>query len=263
MITKKNICKYHQLPILDGLELLSVKSHTLDFPFHTHETFNIALILDNTFNVKLNDKVLKAPKGTLSITNPNEVHATPCDHDLGNSFFTYYISPEAIKKFSNGRPVFFEDKTIYDQNIFNELYFLSLNYRKSNIDFEKRLTNILKHLISKYASIEANNNPINKLFQSFINETGFDSFSLNKAANQLGMNKYKFIRLFKQETGLTPNKYILHNKIEQSKVMLKTGKPIFDTAIDCGFYDLSHFYKNFKRFTGVNPLDYQNAFFIE
>ena len=259
---KKNISEYHRLPILDGLELLNAKSHTLDFPFHTHDTFNIALILDTTFNVKLNHKLLKAPKGTLSITNPDEVHATPCDSDLGNSFFTYYVSPDAIKKFNDGNPVFFEDKTIYDQNIFNELCYLSVNYSTNVIQFEKRLITALKTLISKYSTVKPITYKTNKLFQNFISETDFDSFSLDKIEMQFGINKYKFIRLFKQETGLTPNNYALLKKVEKSKLMLKEGIPIFNIAIDCGFYDASHFYKNFKRFTGVNPLDFQNALLI-
>ena len=263
MTSSNNISEYHQLPILDGLELLNAKSHTLDFPFHTHETFNIALILDTTFNTKLNDKFLKAPKGTLSITNPNEVHATPCDHDLGNSFFTYYVSPDAIKDFHNGQRVFFEDKIIYDQQIFNELHFLSANHDKGIIEFENRLIAVLKLLVSKYASIDAISYNTKKLFQCFVNETEFDNFSLDKTATQFGISKYKFIRLFKQETGLTPNNFVLLRKIEQSKRMLKQGKTIFNVAIDCGFYDTSHFYKNFKRFTGVNPLDFQNALFVK
>lgn len=262
MTSKKNISEYNQLPILDGLELLNAKSHTIDFPFHTHDTFNIALILDTTFNTKLNDKFLKAPKGSLSITNPNEVHATPCDQDLGNSFFTYYVSPEAFKDFNGGKPVFFEDKIIYNQNLFNELYFLTSVYHKDEITFENRLIIALKSLISKYASINPISYNTNKLFQCFINETKFDTFSLDKTAAQFGINKYKFIRLFKQETGLTPNNFVLLKKIEQSKKMLKAGKPIFDVAIDCGFYDTSHFYKNFLRFTGVNPLNFQNALFV-
>lgn len=257
-----NISEYHRLSILDGLELLNAKSHTLDFPFHTHDTFNIALILDTTFNTKLSDKFLKAPKGTLSITNPNEVHATPCDQDLGNSFFTFYVSPEAIKDFNGGQPVFFEDRIIYDQSIFNEFHFLSANYNKEKIGFENRLIAVLKLLVTKYASINTFSDNTSKIFQCFVNETKFDSFSLDKTATQFGISKYKFIRLFKQETGLTPNNFVLLKKIECSKKMLKTGKPILDVAIDCGFYDTSHFYKNFKRFTGVNPLDFQNALFI-
>ncbi|MEO9483796.1 MAG: AraC family transcriptional regulator [Ekhidna sp.] len=263
MINTRNVSQYHQLPMLDGLELLHAKSHTLDFPFHTHDTFNIALILDTTFNTKLSDKFLKAPSGTLSITNPNEVHATPCDQDLGNSFFTFYVSPEAIKDFNNGDDVFFEDKIIYDADLFRELYFLSKNYSNNHFPFESRLVKALKSLVTNYATVKPTSLATTRLFQSFLNETKFDSFSLEKTASQFGINKYKFIRLFKQETGLTPNNYVLLKKIEQSKKMLKNGKSIFSVAIDCGFYDTSHFYKNFRRFTGVNPLDFQNALFIE
>lgn len=262
-MSKKNISEYYQLPILDGLELLNAKSHTLDFPFHTHDTFNIALILKNTFNIRLDDKDILVPQGAISIVHPNEVHATPCDKDIGNSFFTYYVSPEAIKDFNDGQSVFFEDKIIYDQNVFNELYFLSSNYNKENCEFEKRLIAVLKLLVSKYASVQPIKFATSNLFQSFINETSFESFSLDKTATQFGINKYKFIRLFKQETGLTPYNYVLLKKIEKSKKKLKNGKPIFDVAIDCGFYDTSHFYKNFKRFTGVNPLDFQSCFLIK
>lgn len=257
---KRNISEYHQLPILGGLELLDAKAHTLDFPFHVHDTFNIALVLDVTFSTKLNDKFLSAPKGTLSITNPNEVHATPCDKDVGNSFFTYYVSPETITDFNDGKPVYFEDKIIYDHVLFNELYFLSVHVNNPEIAFEKRLIAALKLLVSRYASVQPIKPATSKLFQSFLVETNLESFSLDKTACQFGMNKYKFMRLFKQETGLTPNNFVLLSRIQESKNMLKQGKPIFNTAIDCGFYDLSHFYKNFKRFTGVNPLDFQHSF---
>lgn len=263
MRKEKNISEYYQLPILDGLEILNARSHTLDFPFHTHQTFNIALILQTTFYTKLNDKFLTAPIGTLSITNPDEVHATPCDRDVGNSFFTYYVSPEALKDFNEGQPVFFEDKIIYDHSIFNELHFLSTSFDKNCIEFEKQLIVSLKLLVKKYASIKPLSFTTNRLFHSFLNETNFDDFSLDKTASLFGINKYKFIRLFKHETGLTPNNFVLLKKIEQSKKMLKIGKPIFNVAIDCGFYDTSHFYKNFKRFTGINPLDFQNALFIQ
>ncbi|WP_422858857.1 AraC family transcriptional regulator [Flagellimonas sp. S174] len=261
MKTETDINEYHRLPVLDGLELLNAKSYTFDFPFHAHDTFNISLILKNTFNTKLADKHLKAPVGTICITNSKEVHATPCDNIIGNSFFTFYISPDVVKKLNNGQDVFFKDNIIYDQNIFSKLYFLSHNFNNSYVQLEKKLKSALTSIISKYSYQKEINYGTKQLFQSFINNTSFDTFSLGKTASQFGINKYKFIRLFKQETGLTPNNFILLKKIEQSKEMLKNGKPIFNVAIDCGFYDNSHFYKNFKRFIGVNPLEYQNAFF--
>lgn len=260
MKNKTNINEYHRLPILDGLELLNANSCTLDFPFHAHETLNISLILKNTFNTKLTDRNLQAPVGTICITNSNEIHATPCDKLVGNSFFTFYVSSDVIKKLNKNQNVIFKDKIIYDQNIFNELYFLSLNFN-NNIHFENKLKSALKILITKYSTVKEISYNKNRLFQNFLDSTSFDTFSLIDTASQFGISKYKFIRLFKQETGLTPNNFILLKKIEQSKEMLKNGNPIFDVAIDCGFYDNSHFYKNFKRFIGVNPLEFQNAFF--
>lgn len=260
MKNKTNINEYHRLPILDGLEILNANSCTLDFPFHAHDTFNISLILKNTFNTKLTDRNLQAPVGTICITNAKEVHATPCDNYIGNSFFTFYVSPDVIKKLNKNKDAFFKDNIIYDQNIFSELYYLSLNLKKTDIQFEERLKSALTSLISKYSDNKRNSKKRKQLFQSFINNESFDTFSLNQTASKFGISKYKFIRLFKQETGLTPNNFVLLKKIEQSKEMLKNGNPIFDVAIDCGFYDNSHFYKNFKRFIGVNPIEYQNAF---
>lgn len=69
----KNKTRYHQLPILDGLRLLDAKQHTRNFPFHTHDTFNITLVLDQLFCTRLSNRFLQAPVGAIVITNPEEV----------------------------------------------------------------------------------------------------------------------------------------------------------------------------------------------
>ncbi|WP_459210448.1 helix-turn-helix domain-containing protein [Aquimarina rhabdastrellae] len=254
--------QYYKLEVLDNLELFHANAHTIDFPFHTHETFNISLIINATFNTKLHDKLLQAPMGTISITNPNEVHATPCNAISGNSFFTYYVCPDMLASLNNHQKVFFEDKIIYDQKLFNELFYLCHNFRANLIAFEKRLTTALQFLVSRYAKAKPISKSTQRLFQDFINTSSFETFSLEKTATQFGISKYKFIRLFKQETGLTPNNFVLLKKIETSKSMLKQGYPILDVAIASGFYDTPHFYKYFKRFTGVNPLDFQQALLV-
>jgi AraC-like DNA-binding protein len=255
----KDINTYYKLPILDGLELLNAKKHTLNFPFHTHDTFNIALILDQTFYTKLNDKFLQAPIGTLSITNPYEVHATPCEQKIGNSFFTFYISPEVLKMINKNEPVFFEDKIIYDVQLFKQLYFLSQNFLDSTINVEKKLIEALKILVKNYAKTQIFKNKEINLISRFLDDQLFDKFSLDYSAKNFGMDKYKFLRLFKQETGLTPNNYVILKRIEKSKELLKTNVDLLDIAVETGFYDAAHLCKKFKEFTGVTPLEYKRA----
>jgi len=254
-----NISTYHKIPILDGLELLNAKKHTIDFPFHTHNNFNITLILNQTFYTKLHDKFLQAPIGTISITNPNEVHATPCDNKLGNSFFTFYVSPDVLKTLNKGRDVFFEDKIIYDHHVFSSFYYLSNHFNNPKVNFEKELLRILEKLVARYAINLHFEYKKTALFQSFISENLMEKFSLTDTAKRFGLDKYKFLRLFKHETGLTPNNYILLQRIEKCKKLITKEADLMDVAIETGFYDMAHLSRHFKRFTGVTPSEYKKA----
>jgi AraC-like DNA-binding protein len=258
-MSKKNSNSYHRLPILDGLELLNAQQHTLDFPYHTHNTFNIALILNHTFNTKLTDKFLQAPIGTISITNPHEVHATPCDSKAGNSFFTFYVPPDVLKKINKGVDVFFEDKVIYDSDLFSNFYFLSQNFSLTTVDVEKKLTAAITLLVHHYAAKSEFKYKQRNLFSNFINEDAIHKFSLEDIAKRFELDKFKFLRLFKQETGLTPNNYVILKRIEKSKVLLQTNADLLDVAFDAGFYDAAHLCRHFKRFTGVTPQEYRTA----
>lgn len=255
----RNQNSYFKLPLLDGVELLSAKNHTLSFPFHTHDTFNIALILNTTFNVQLSEKLIKAPVGTLSITNPDEVHATPCEEKAGNTFFTFYISPEVMKSLNQNREVFFAGRTVYDETLFQAFFQLSQEFQLGRADFEKRLVHCLRKLIKNHANTSPFPTQSLGLFKEFVEEIPDGGFSLEDTAQKFGMNKFKFLRLFKEETGLTPNHFMLLKRIERSKQLLTKGYPILDIALMTGFYDSSHFHRHFRRFAGVSPQQYQSA----
>jgi AraC-like DNA-binding protein len=250
---------YHKLPILDGLELLDAKQHTLNFPFHTHNTFNITLVIEQIFSTKLSHRFLQAPAGTIVITNPHEVHSTFCDNKTGSSFFTFYLSPGVLEDLNNKKPVFFEDKLITDKLLFQQLYYLSQNWYNPGFDLEKKLLLLLKQLVTKYASHITTIEKENKLFKVFLEEETLDKFSLEKSAKKFGLDKYKFLRLFKHQTGLTPNNYIILKRIEKCKELLQTQDDLLGIAIQTGFYDATHLCRHFKKITGITPLAYHKA----
>lgn len=240
------------------MEILFANRHTLDFPNHTHNTFNIALVVSQSFNAKLQDKFLQAPIGSICITNPDEIHATPCDKNIGNTFITYYISPEVFKSLNHNKEVFFKDKIIYNSTLFKELYVLSLTSASlPSQDFEKKLLSCLQVLMIEYSCEIHFKHQHLQLFTTFIEETPLEKFSLDKTARNFGLDKYKFLRLFKQETGLTPNHYISLKRINTAKKLLLENDDLLEIAISTGFYDTAHFCKEFKRYTGVTPTVYK------
>jgi AraC-like DNA-binding protein len=118
---------------------------------------------------------------------------------------------------------------------------------------------LLERLVTKHATGMEAENKINTHFRRFLEEESFEKFSLENAANRFGLNKFKFLRLFKYETGLTPNNYIILKRIEKCKQLLQTQHDLLDIAIETGFYDATHLCRYFKKFTGITPLAYRNA----
>lgn len=67
----------------------------------------------------------------------------------------------------------------------------------------------------------------------------------------------EFRRLFQ----MTPSEYILRIRLHMAIRQLESdSKPVGQIALDCGFYDQSHFTHTFRRHTGLSPLEYRNRF---
>lgn len=64
-------------------------------------------------------------------------------------------------------------------------------------------------------------------------------------------------KLFLQHTGITPKLYDKINRFQLSlKHMAKREESLTSIAYACGYFDQSHFIRDFKSFTGIRPSEY-------
>lgn len=84
------------------------------------------------------------------------------------------------------------------------------------------------------------------------------SIKLADLAEVASMSQFHFSRMFKQSMGITPHQYLLQQRIEQAKQLLKGTKgAIAEIALQCGFNSQSHLSKHFRDVTGMTPNAYR------
>lgn len=92
----------------------------------------------------------------------------------------------------------------------------------------------------------------------YINEHLNQDIKLADLAKLLGMSQFHFSHLFKRSIGTAPYQYLLQQRIERAKQLLRqTDQSIMEIAFLCGFNSHSHLSKQFRQLTGMTPTAYR------
>jgi AraC family L-rhamnose operon regulatory protein RhaS len=82
----------------------------------------------------------------------------------------------------------------------------------------------------------------------------FERATLDSAAVELGMSRRRLTTLFHEITGQTWADYVTSLRIEYAcKLLRETTRSVVAIAFECGYEDVSSFYRSFKRHTGRSP----------
>ena len=84
--------------------------------------------------------------------------------------------------------------------------------------------------------------------------------SVDTIADELHMNRFYLMRLFKQETGYTINEFLTRYRIDMACEFLKCREcSISEAGANVGYPDSNYFCKVFKKQTGVLPSEYRGS----
>lgn len=183
---------------------------------------------------------------------PVEAEATEYDIELLKRLT--YINPFLKLPMSN--PEIYDNHKTLVSNI-------DMNVRRPfHVKMESR--GILFILLSRFLKIatpkvETRDDRIRTII-SHIRSNLYEYQDIDQLAKIACMSKDHFIRIFKKETGDTPNAYITKKKMEAAELLLITSdEPIKNVAIKLGYDDCSYFNKTFKKYSGITPQQYRMA----
>ena len=85
-----------------------------------------------------------------------------------------------------------------------------------------------------------------------------DDLSLDDMAQSVGLSTAHFARMFRKSTGATPHQFVLRQRLERAKAMLRAPDArVLDVAVACGFKTQQHFAQVFRDVWGVSPTKYR------
>lgn len=103
---------------------------------------------------------------------------------------------------------------------------------KDSISMDYRVTKVMNYISENYAS----------------------HITVQELADLVGLNHVYFGALFKKETGMLIKQYLAQTRINHAQDMLQNGEcNVSEAAERCGYRDLTHFRKQFKKIKGYPP----------
>ena len=86
-----------------------------------------------------------------------------------------------------------------------------------------------------------------------------NDLTLIEMSRAVDLSPAHFSRMFYKSTGETPHQFVLRNRIERAKEMLRVAEArVLDVAVACGFKTQQHFARVFRRICGASPMEYRN-----
>ena len=77
--------------------------------------------------------------------------------------------------------------------------------------------------------------------------------SLGDLARLTGLSRYQVLRRFTRVYGLPPHAWLLRQRAERARVLIRDGRTLAAAAVACGFADQSHMSRVFVRQFGFTP----------
>jgi AraC-like DNA-binding protein len=83
--------------------------------------------------------------------------------------------------------------------------------------------------------------------------------TLAQLAGEAGISKFQLLRRFAASYGCTPHAYLLQQRAERVRGLVRSGTSLADAAAAAGFADQSHMTRIFTRQFGFTPGAWQQA----
>lgn len=117
-----------------------------------------------------------------------------------------------------------------------------------------RVQAVSNFLLKKISNVREYENAFRQKVNTAIDNNKL--LSIDSFADQCNLSRRQFERKFNEFSGFTPKEFFSIVRFKNALHELSHGRSLAQTAMDCGYYDQSHFSNEFKRLSGYSPREF-------
>lgn len=151
-----------------------------------------------------------------------------------------------------------DDKVIPAESVLGK-EIINIRYQiKSMLSPGEKFEYCKKWLLGIYDNYKCPDPHVTAVTSKIINDSQFFQTSLKELIHDGPYSHKHFLELFKKSVGLTPKYFHRITRFNEILNAIHKKERIFFSRIsmECGYFDQSHFIKEFKHFSGFNPKEF-------
>src|SRR5262245_8319034 len=241
-----------------------------DEPFvEQHESFDVAYVRRGSFAYCRRGERFELVAGSVLVGHPGDDYVCRHDHrEGGDECLSVHLGPELAERIGDASTIW-RTGCVPPQSELMVLGELAQAAAEDRTDlgldevvlsFVARVVDFVSGLERRGPEVRARDRGRAVDAALWIDAHCHECVDLERAAREVELSPFHFLRLFSRVLGVTPHQYLVRSRLRRAASLLcDQERRVTDVALDVGFGDLSNFVRTFHRAAGVSPGGFRRA----
>lgn len=272
-----NHFKFSQSEALSGVRVLEASMADFAYDKHAHEEYSFGLTLAGEQHFASEGAFFRSRPGHIIQFNPDQAHDGHAGTQDKLHYHMLYIDEGYLNSLAQalgvapGQSLRARQTLIRHRQLhtsIGQLCQMVIHDIGSGMALEQKLIELVTEFLRQNtassetvgatpSTLPSRQDSLIERAREFIRHNLRQNLTLEEISATAHLSKYHFLRLFKQQTGMTPHQYLFSCRLSAVRHAVEGGEGLTAIAHSFGFTDLSHFNRRFKKVYGMTPHQYQ------
>ena len=247
---------------------------------HRYTANMLLYFICGTGSIRIEGKQYDIHEGDIILVNPNELFCCTVDSNVYHERIVLYVTDSVYDNFSFATPNLLAPFTDRDPGVGNRIPAKAVQANgldallhtllklcqhptpTSGLLSACKLAELLVQLKpasthNPSAEISKHDNPLIDDILVYINSHYQQDISLSAIADHFSFHKSYLSHLFTEQMGMSLWNYVILRRLNAFDELIRQGVPIEEACYQVGFQNYSNFFRLYKKYTGMTPIQFK------